>query len=233
MTQSHESGPPLGRWEVLGAWLHVWTPPRGAQIPPVPWRAIGIWTAVAVIALGIAAAVAIPRIDAAKRQGAARDAAASARSDAAERARVVASQTPHRGRAARPAGTPSVTERLSLFSAAKAAVLADARARVRAGTLDSPVSAVDCVRAPQGAAPPPPDPERHPTIGAAAYDCTAITGRIAAGERNVAGALGYPFRLKVDFSRFTFLWCKQTPVPGEQLIPDPRNVVPLPRVCRI
>ena len=30
----------LGRLEVLGAWLGVWTPPRGAVVPPVPWRPI-------------------------------------------------------------------------------------------------------------------------------------------------------------------------------------------------
>ena len=30
----------LGRLEILGAWLGVWTPPRGAAVPPVPWRLI-------------------------------------------------------------------------------------------------------------------------------------------------------------------------------------------------
>jgi hypothetical protein len=28
------------------------------------------------------------------------------------------------------------------------------------------------------------------------------------------------------------VWCKSTPVPGEQVIPDPKSVVLLPRVCR-
>jgi hypothetical protein len=46
------------------------------------------------------------------------------------------------------------------------------------------------------------------------------------------GALGYPFRLVVDFDRFAYVWCKSTPVPGEQAIPDPSTVVGLPRSCR-
>jgi hypothetical protein len=229
MTQSHE--PHLTRWEVLGAWLHLWTPPRGARVPAVPWRRIGIWTAVAVVVLGIAAAIAIPRIDSGKRAGAARDAASLSRSQAAERARVVRSQAPHRGRAAMRAGTVTVADRVALFAAAQDAVLADARARVRAGTLESPVSEVACGPAEDSGLAP--HPERDPAVRTAGYDCTAVTGHIEPGERNVAGALGYPFRLKVDFARFTYVWCKQTPLPGEQVAPDPRTVVPLPTACRL
>src|SRR4051812_20957085 len=44
MTRSHDSAPKLGRWETLGAWLHVWTPHRDAEVPPVPWRTITIGT---------------------------------------------------------------------------------------------------------------------------------------------------------------------------------------------
>src|SRR5215212_9720464 len=57
-------------FEILGAWLHVWTPPRGVQVPPVPWRRIGLG------ALGLAALVAValvtvvPAIDQGKQRGA-------------------------------------------------------------------------------------------------------------------------------------------------------------------
>src|SRR3954469_15049129 len=44
----------LGRLEVLGAWLGVWTPPRGAEVPPVPWRAVAV--AGTILALGLLAA---------------------------------------------------------------------------------------------------------------------------------------------------------------------------------
>jgi hypothetical protein len=224
MTQSHESpgrwaarapAPPLSRWEVLGAWLHVWTPPRDAQVPPVPWRRIGIWSAVAVVLLGVAAAIAVPRIDSGKRESAARDARELAKLRAAERARIVREQRVHGGRAD--------GGRSAVYGAATAAVLGDARARVHSGELSSPVSDLVCDRA-EGAPPP-------GRVGA--YDCTAITGRIAKGERNSAGLLGYPFRLKVDYARGTYVWCKQNPLPGEQVVPDPSQVVPLPRACRV
>src|SRR6478752_3106688 len=103
MTQSHETGTPVSRWEILGAWLHVWTPPRGAQIPPIPWRRIGIWTAIGTAVLAIAAAIAVPRISAGKQAGAHRDAVTQARDRAAERRRIEISQTPHHGLAAKPA----------------------------------------------------------------------------------------------------------------------------------
>jgi hypothetical protein len=36
----------------------------------------------------------------------------------------------------------------------------------------------------------------------------------------------------VDFDRFTFVFCKTNPAAGEAGIPDPRDVVALPRACR-
>jgi hypothetical protein len=220
MTESHEwsrrsdAAPPLSRFEVLGAWLHVWTPPRDARVPPVPWRRIGLWSAVTVVVLGIAAAIAVPLISSGKREGAARDARVRSAQRAAERARIELEQRVHRGRATARAG------RAAVYAAATAAVLADARARVKAGELDSAVSDIQCDRAEGATAP-------------GQYDCTAITGRIAKGERNAAGALGYPFRLKVDFAHARFVWCKQNPLPGEQVVPDPRQVVPLPKACQV
>jgi hypothetical protein len=251
MTQSHEPGgdggrragagfgparrddaPPLGRWETLGAWLRVWTPPRGAEVPPVPWRRIGIAGAVLVVVCGAAAAVLVPRISTANRERATHDAAARAASRAAERARVVAEQRPHRGRAERPAAAdPAARERV--LAAAQADVLADARARVRTGTLKTPVHELTCSAVERDTTSPVPHPETDPSIPRAAYDCVAVTDRIAAGERNAAGLLGYPFRLKVDFRRGTYVWCKQNPTPGEMVVPDPRDVVPLPRACRL
>ena len=55
---------------------------------------------------------------------------------------------------------------------------------------------------------------------------------IVGTETNVSGQLGYPFRAVVDFKAFSFVWCKTNPVPGERVVPDPRAVVQLPRVCR-
>lgn len=30
------------RWEILGAWLRIWTPPKDVEIPPVPRRAAAV-----------------------------------------------------------------------------------------------------------------------------------------------------------------------------------------------
>src|SRR4051795_1222250 len=87
--------PRLTRWETIGAWLHVWTPPKGLEVPPVPWRKLAIWGTVGVIVLGAAAAVAVPRIDASKKEGAAERARAQAVAAAAEAARLRADQAVH------------------------------------------------------------------------------------------------------------------------------------------
>src|SRR3954464_5661281 len=81
-------------FEIVGAWLRVWTPPRDVEIPPVPWRKLAIATGVAIVVLGAALAVLVPRIDSAKESRAAKDAAAAAHARAANRARIVAEQRP-------------------------------------------------------------------------------------------------------------------------------------------
>src|SRR5690348_14308912 len=104
MRHSHDTVPKLSRWETLGAWLHVWTPHRDAEVPPVPWRTITIGTVLAIVVVAVAGVLAIPRIDAAKRAGAARDARALAAARAAERRRTKAEQAVHRGSAVAPRG---------------------------------------------------------------------------------------------------------------------------------
>src|SRR5688572_9993436 len=52
----------LSRWEVLGAWLRLWTPPRDVDVPPVPWRLVGIGAAVLVVLGVLVVAVGIPEV---------------------------------------------------------------------------------------------------------------------------------------------------------------------------
>jgi hypothetical protein len=67
-----------------------------------------------------------------------------------------------------------------------------------------------------------------------AYDCvSAIRDIVGAGEQEGAqGVLGIPFRAVVDWDRNAYAFCKVNPPPGEQIIPDPRSIVRLPRACR-
>jgi len=226
----------LSRFEILGAWLHVWTPHRDAEVPPVPVRRILAWTVAGLVVLGAAAVVAVPAIQDAKRRGDERDARALAADRARERRAIERAQVPHRGHAPRPRGLAglSAAERLRLRSAllraSEAAVLADARHRVTTGDLKDQVRTVQCRRFPPASDPRAPGAEADLKARIGAYDCIAVTRFIPNGADR--GALGYPFRLIVDYERFAYVWCKSTPVPGEQAIPDPKTVVGLPRSCR-
>ena len=229
MSQSHDPAR-LSRLEVLGAWLHLWTPHRDAVVPPVPWRRIGLWTAGAVVVLGLAAAIIVPKVDTAKREGAARDARELAALRATRRAEIEREQRPHTG--ALPTPSRSVAARERLFAKAQADVLADARARAAARQLQGPIRGISCIPYPPGGTTPQ-HAESDPAVGAGAWSCTAVTDYIKKTDVNAAGMLGYPFRLKVDFKRFSYVWCKENPVAGEQAMPDPRSVVNLPPVCRV
>jgi len=50
-------------FEIVGAWLRLWTPPRDVEIPPVPWKKLALWTGAAIVVVGAALAVMVPRID--------------------------------------------------------------------------------------------------------------------------------------------------------------------------
>ena len=64
------------------------------------------------------------------------------------------------------------------------------------------------------------------------FDCFIVTRKIKASERNLAGALGYPFRAVVDYRDYTYTWCKIEQVPGEMLVLLPDKVVLLPPECQ-
>src|SRR3954471_4845231 len=226
----------LSRFEVLGAWLHLWTPHRDAEVPPVPVRRILTWTLVGLLVLGGASLLIVPAIQDARRRGDARDARALAARQAAVRRAIEREQRPRHGHARRPRDLARLgdPERLRLRSAllhrSEAAILADARRRVETGAFKTPVSTVECRKTPPGSDPRAPGAEADLSERIGAYDCIAVTHFIPNGADR--GALGYPFRLVVDYARFAYVWCKSTPVPGEQAIPDPRTVVGLPAECR-
>ena len=139
------NGPvPLSRWEIVGAWLHIWTPPRDAQVPPIPWRKVAI--AGAILAAGVAAfvAFAVPAIDTGKEEGAAKAARRQAAITAAERARLIREGRVHRGSAELPAdlgarnAPAQVAARHALVLSLQSAIQSDALARVRAGIAPRP-----------------------------------------------------------------------------------------------
>jgi hypothetical protein len=50
--------------------------------------------------------------------------------------------------------------------------------------------------------------------------------------KNVAGSIGYPFRAVLHYDTATYAFCRTEQFPGEQLIPDPRTVVEIPKACQ-
>src|SRR3954449_7547004 len=84
-----QSNPRLASWEVLGAWLGIWTPPKGVEVPPRPSaKRVAVWAVAASIVIAAAYAVVAPQVNKSKRATAARTAREQARAATAEEARL-------------------------------------------------------------------------------------------------------------------------------------------------
>ena len=211
---------------MLGAWLRLWTPPRDVDVPPVPWRAVGIGAALVVVLAVVVVVAGIPAVtehnhDADEREQAAADARLQARLR-----RLAAVQGAHRAAGA-PAG--DVDERRALVGRLEEEILADARARVRAGEegMRDRIRRVDCSpgrRSGAGGVVPEDDVSRV----RAGYDCTAVTSDIAG---HAGAVIGYPFKGVVDFRTGRIVWCRTNPPPGEQVVGDPSKLPRVPAAC--
>lgn len=199
MSSAERDGARLTRWETVGAWTHLWTPPRDAIVPPVPWRKLGIGTVLGAIAATVALALIIPPIEAGKRAGAAREIAKQAAIVAAETARLRADQQLHRASLG-VAGT-------ALVRALEREIDRDARARVRAGTMEGPVLATTCEAGGKALA---------IRAGTRVYKCYVQTSLDTPGQAGVHFSTGYPFVATIDFRNRSVAWCKTNPQPGEK-----------------
>jgi hypothetical protein len=197
---SGRDGTRLTRWETVGAWTHLWTPPKGLQVPPIPWRKLALGTLLGLVFVGIGLALLVPPLDQGKREGAAREARKQAALVAAEAARLRVDQRLHR--AAPPGATGT-----ALVSALEGAITADANERVRTHAIQGPILRTVCERAGKSVVIRP---------GTWVYKCTAMTTDFRPGQAGVSFATGYPFVATIDFRRHTLAWCKTNPQPGEK-----------------
>jgi hypothetical protein len=218
--------PRASRWEILGAWLRLWTPPRDVEVPPVPWRiVVAAGAATLVVVTGGALALIAPAVDRGKERGAARDARELAARRSAEAARLRRDQRAHVARATRAArlraaGRGEAAVRAALLAEVAASVGADARARVRRGELDGPIKGgARCSTVPNAPA------------GRAHWECLAVTGDVVRSSTSgVVGHTGYPFLVTASLRDLTYAWCKHNPQAGEGGAQF-KLVVPLPRAC--
>jgi hypothetical protein len=191
---------------VLGAWLHLWTPPRGVEVPPVPWRWVAAGAGGLAVAVAAVLLVVMPAIDDAKREG-----AATETRQAATRARAREAHLRHDQRATivRLGAGP-------LRRQVVAAVESGARARMRSGELD--VERILRVRC-EG-----PEPFTRERLR---FECLAVEI-----ERDSYPPLriGKPFVAVVSPDRRTLAWCKVNLLAGEGSA-FAQVHVPLPRSC--
>jgi type II secretory pathway pseudopilin PulG len=190
--------PRLTRWELVGAWLHVWTAPKGVDVPPVPWRKLALWGVVGALVIGAAAAVAIPQIDDAKQKGAAERAREQAAAAAAESARLRADQAVHR--LTIPAGADAV-------ATLETAITADAKARAQAKTISGPVLSTRCDAATGNVI---------QFAGSRVYKCFVKTSTGLRGQDQDVIGTGYPFVATIYPKRHLVAWCKQNPRADEK-----------------
>lgn len=176
-------------------------------------RRRGAWIA-AVLAGAIAVTALVLVLREQHRDRDAADAGRERRAAAAEVARLRRVQAPHEGAAAdlRPAPDASAAERLAaraaLVDAARASILRDARGRAARGELEGPVLRVTCGTIARDPSATPDDRVLARRTGR--YDCLAVRTSAASAD------LGYPFVAALDFRRFTYVWCRNTPPQGER-----------------
>jgi len=215
---------PLSGWELLGAWLQVWTPPRGAVIPPVPWRRL-VWLAAALIAAAtLIAVLVVPGMARDRAAAQERERRAQIAHHSAFLASVDRAQTARYGRGKRDPGAGALdatrmARRAALVSAAGSTIRSDA-----ATATDKPIRNVVCEPFPRTLDTVAPSDDLSRTT--AGYDCTAVTASINSSATG-SGLIGIPFRLVVRFSTGTFAWCQIVPLGDRDRLSHP-----LPSACR-
>jgi hypothetical protein len=185
---------------------------RGRRRTAVIWGA----AAAAVVAVAVIALV----LDAVVSNRNDRESKASAKAVAAERVRLARLQTPHRGSATQlaPAADASDLDRLNAREAlvrdVEASITRDARARERSGELEGPISRTECGPLLKAKNAVPDDRVLSKAIGR--YDCVAVKSTVTGEAGQSVGRLGFPFVAALDFKRFTYVWCRNTPGQGER-----------------
>jgi hypothetical protein len=214
--------------EILGAWLHIWVPPRDAYVPPIPWKKIGIACAAVLAITGIALAIMVPRIDDHKEQTAAANAEYKRKAVEKNRVRINKLQQARHGEAKSllpPAGALAADRAVAkqeLLAHVQDDMFADAKARAARGEMKMVSVPPKCEHT-----------AGTPTSGEiGVFDCFMITSKIPMGKNNPSGALGYPFRAVLHYDTFTYDYCKTELIPGEMLVLAPKDVTLLPKECQ-
>ena len=207
--------------------------PDLASLPGWIWRRMGRGVRIAglllVLALIAAGVALLPGIQESKD-----DRARSEQQRRAERAelarRLEREQRPRfeRSAALAPAGAAAperLAARAELIDELPATVLADARARVRSGTLDGPVLRVECEPFPRsvdGAG-----ADQNLARRSGRYSCIAVTAEFERSDQSIGGVVGHQYRALVDFESGRYAYCKISGQAG----PSRDQLATTPRAC--
>jgi hypothetical protein len=188
-------------------------------------------TLVGLALVAVAIAIGVPTLIAAKHRS---DAAAERASARAHAAAVAALRAELRlvnghGTAARGlTGAAAIAAREALVRDLSAAVGRDAERRHRTGEFARQAKRVDCSRYPVTVGGK--DPADDLALRQGRYGCLAVTTEFAPGAETTGGAIGYPYRARVDFESGRFTFCKISGRPGEGSLLRPVEVV-VPVAC--
>ena len=222
MAKSPPSSPPRAtRWEILGARLRIWTPPRDVEIPPVSRRAVAATIAALALATVVVVTVVAPAIDRSKQRTAAQERSTHTAAVAKARARLVAEQRARRARspavARLHAAGRDAAARAALLADARAHVGRDVRARVAGGELGGPIRDVRCQYR---------SGDAGPRVHA---ECLAITSVLVRPKAPTV-YVGHPFVVGGSLRDGRYAWCKENPPAGEGFAGQGVSVA-LPAAC--
>ena len=217
--------------EIIGAWLHVWVPPRDVDVPPVPWRKLAHRLRRRRAGRsGIALAIMIPRIDDTRSRRAAQNArvkrkrrrqqpGAHHRAPAAARhgeATYCSRPPARRPPSARPRRSCSHSVR-GRHQRRREGPRRQGRDVARSGP-----------RRPASTAAGTPTPAR--SASSTASWSRARSRRARPTPRARSATRSAP---SWTTTTFTYALCKIEQIPGEKLVPDPSKVVQLPAACQV
>ena len=167
--------------------------------------------AVFLLALVAAGVALVPSIQESKDDRARSEERARAQARAELARTLKAEQRPRFARSASvaPAGAGAqerLAARAQVMDELQASVLADARRRVRAGSLEGPILRVECE----------PFPRSVDAIGADSdlsrrqgrYSCLAVTAEFERTDQSIGGVLGHQYRTLVNFESGRYAYCK-------------------------
>jgi hypothetical protein len=181
---------------------------------------------VPVVALALVLALR-PGIERAKEERARSEKQQLEQARAARIERIRAEQRPRFARG--PAGGADLAARERLLEDVVATVRRDARRRAAAGALDGPILRVECEPFPRTADSTGADQDPSRRFGR--YACLAVTSDIPGATHKKAGAVGHPYRVRIDFESGRYGFCKVTGYASYKSELPAQAIVTVPRAC--